>query len=721
VEAGRRSRLNAGGVARAARREWGLLALVIVTLVYVANAWTPSSYAHAGQMFGIPHSGAVLGKPRAIRSDEWAVATPYFQIAVANDLGPRNELSPYREPLKGFFALPSRDWSMALKPDLWGFLALDPAHAFSLHYAVLALAFVAGFTVLLRQLGCSPGFALAVGGTLFLSQFVQLWWTSNAPVLAYAPWPVVAYLWQAPWWRRGPAIALAVAVWLIGQLYPPFAVAAGFAFGFLLLAFRPQALAPSRLVVGVVAAAVGAGVAWLHYSELIPVMAATVYPGQRIASGGGVSMAWILAQAFPYLATQQFEPLARWATNACEIAVVGSLLPLAVLTFCDHRRLLGWIATHLRAVVVWVLGLGLMAAWMVLPIPGEHLPLVNLVPSGRMLWGMGLLFLLGFGVIASQAEWKETARRRAVFLALAVAAWVLSKLVLSKTPIEFDGFDLVVVPVLLIVMFARSFRPDLLPPRRAVMLVVIATAFLSFGQFNPVQPAGPIFERRPSPILDSFRAYAAANPKGWVVVPGIYGAAVNGAGVPAINHTLLQPQLAVFRQAYPELEPAVFNETFNRYAFAVPSIQWAPSVPQPDVVLIPPDPFAIPLPAEVAPPPDGLLAQGAVDAFDAVRLGPRRWGVAAGGWADWSGVAPGQALRVSLADPALGRIVKVSAYRLPRPGAVVERNDPSAFAAGFGVRLEIETTAELASFPKTALRLVSVDPARGVHLVPNGS
>ncbi|OXE35467.1 MAG: hypothetical protein CGW95_13675 [Phenylobacterium zucineum] len=168
-------------------RERGLIVLVILAMIYSVAAWTPTSFGQTAQVLGMPNAGPVFGEARPIRSDEWAVATPYYQIAVANHFGPRNELSPYKESLKAFFALPSRDWSMIFKPDLWGFLVLDPAHAYSLHYAILALAMVAGYTLLLRRLGCSPNYALVLSLTLFLSQFVQAWWTSNAAVFAYAP------------------------------------------------------------------------------------------------------------------------------------------------------------------------------------------------------------------------------------------------------------------------------------------------------------------------------------------------------------------------------------------------------------------------------------------------------------------------------------------------------------------------------------------------------
>ncbi len=697
---------------RVARTEWLLVAALALATLYAAAGWTPSNYGSATQALAVPRAGPVAGKARNVRSDDWAVATPYFQIAVANDLGPRDEISPYREPLKAVFALPSRDWSMAFKPDLWAFLVVDPAHAFSIHFATLSLAFVAGFALLFRRLGCSRGYAFAVASILFFSQFVQVWWSSNAPVLAWAPWPVLAYLWRGPWWARLPAIAYATAVWLIGQLYPPFILAAGLAFAVLFAAFRPEVLPPARLAPGLAAAALGAAVAWLHYRDLIPLMAQTAYPGQRLSDGGGFPPAWLAAHVLPYVATQGFQPLKLWNTNACEVGVVGSLLPLAVLVFCDHRALAAWARARPVAIGAWLAGLLLVLAWMLAPIPAEAAPLLNRVPPYRLAWGSGLLILGGFAVAGAAAPWRDTPLRRSVFLGLLVLAWAASKLVLADQPLELDGFDLAAPLIVLVALFARRFAPRALPPRRAVLIAVAACAYLTFGQFNPVQPASRIFADRPGVVLEVMRRYAETNPHGWAVAPIHYGAAVNGRGVPAINHVLLQPQLAFFRRAYPDMPQAAFDHTFNRYAHILPKPRWAPFVVQEDLVEVPADPFATPLRVEIGAPA-ALSRLGEVDRFEAVALGPSRWGVVLGGWADWLGVAEGQALRLQI-DPGVGRIVEARGYRLARPDVAAARRDARLFANGFGARLVVETHTPAAPGVE-AFQLQSSDPAAGVH------
>jgi hypothetical protein len=335
-----------------------------------------------------------------------------------------------------------------------------------------------------------------------------------------------------------------------------------------------------------------------------------------------------------------------------------------------------------------------------------------------MMWGFGLALMLGCAVVADAAPWRLSARRIGAFVLAVIGAWAVSKLALSPQPLALGRFDLAAVPILLAVLLASRRLRTPQDPRRLVVIALLVTAAATFGRFNPVQSAKVIFAPKSGPVLETFRAYAAAHPRGWVAAPGMYGAVLNGAGVGAINHTLLRPQPEVFGLAYPDLDAKTFNRVFNRYAHVAPRVQWAPSVVQADLVALPPDPFSISLPIEVAAPATGLAKAGALETVETVRLGQGRWGVTASGWAPWSGVAAGQGLRVALVDPDLVQIVGASAYRLPRPDIVLARNDPQAFAAGFGLRLEIESKSPPDG--RAALVVVGVDPGRGGWLIGPG-
>ncbi len=106
--------------------------------------------------------------------------------------------------------------------------------------------------------------------------------------------------------------------------------------------------------------------------------------------------------------------------------------------------------------------------------------------------------------------------------------------------------------------------------------------------------------------------------------------------------------------------------------------------------------------------PTPSVAGNPAEKVESVRLGPRHWGVALAGSTRWSGVEASQRLKVSMA-PGVGHVVSARAYRLPRPDIVMAQNDPTRFAAGFGLRLEIETVDELPEAPVGALTVVAVD------------
>src|SRR6476620_5723405 len=212
---------------------------IVSGIVYVGGAWTPSHYGIALGWIGAPELGPVLGTARPITSDEWAVATPYFQIAVANRLGEWNAYSPYHETLRSWLPLPTNNWSILFKPQLWGFLFLPPEYAFSLYHFVLIASFVWGFFILFTLLGIDWRFAMLGVVLIFFSRFNQVWWVSNGARFALAPWPLVAVLVPARWYWRFILVFYAAAVWMFSNVYPPFLIGGAWAFGVLLVAFRP--------------------------------------------------------------------------------------------------------------------------------------------------------------------------------------------------------------------------------------------------------------------------------------------------------------------------------------------------------------------------------------------------------------------------------------------------------------------------------------------------
>ena len=108
-----------------------ILGFILLGVIYVGNTYSPSSYGIVLEQLKVKNKGLVFGEPRAIRSDEWAVVTPLTQATVNNDFKRYNESSFYKEDLRINYGLPIKDWGMAFKPTMWGYLFLDPAYAYS--------------------------------------------------------------------------------------------------------------------------------------------------------------------------------------------------------------------------------------------------------------------------------------------------------------------------------------------------------------------------------------------------------------------------------------------------------------------------------------------------------------------------------------------------------------------------------------------------------------
>ncbi|MDH0172523.1 hypothetical protein N7367_13830 [Stenotrophomonas sp. GD04145] len=575
---------------RQARLCLGIVA--VLCLLYVAFALTPSSYAMASQYLGLAPIEPLLGKARGIRMDEWMVYTPYVQIAVANDFGATNAFSPYHETLRSFQALPLLDWGLLFKPYHWAFFILPPANAYSFFFMFMAMAFLCGWALFLRQLRVPPLAAVLVALTLYFSPYVQVWWTTNWGAFALAPWVAVAWLRIDNRWLRILASAYALVVWLLAVAYPPFIISALLAMGVLVLAFRRDALTVARLLDAAVAGSLALLAFLGYFHEAIEIVRNTVYPGQRESAGGGVNPVALLTHGFPNLMTRGFYPLPAFEpSNACEIAVFSSLLPLFTAVLADWTQVLRWARGHRLSLGVLVAGIALVACWIFLPVPMRigQLTGLSMVPPTRALLALGLLLNIGCAIVLVRGG-ARLGRGRLLLLAALLLAGCLLKFAFgqgsfSRLHATADAWPLLCVGVL---AFAAR-RPRFAAHPVALVLAVAALGnVLTNGLFNPVQSARPIFDMDRSAVLASMQARGARQAAdGALVVEGRYGALLSGVGIPAVNHTLYFPQLAYFRARFPDMPEDRFNTTFNRYHHVMVSDVAEPRSMYADLVEVP--------------------------------------------------------------------------------------------------------------------------------------
>jgi hypothetical protein len=126
-----------------------------------------------------------------------------------------------------------------------------------------------------------------------------------------------------------------------------------------------------------------------------------------------------------------------------------------------------------------------------------------------------------------------------------------------------------------------------LTARQVVIYSCVLANIAFFGFFNPILSAKEIFISRDTPIIRSLEKKQRADPRGWLVASGFPGAILNGQGLRSIQHALLSPHLQFFREYFPEMPEAEFNNMFNRYAHIHLVTDNKPYSPQPDVVGVP--------------------------------------------------------------------------------------------------------------------------------------
>ena len=566
------------------------LMLIALLSVYVLAQLTPSSYALALQVFGATPRWVSLGEPREIRTDEWAVWTPYMQATVRNHFQRYNGTSPYLEDLRNMNALPLLDWGLTFKPYFWPFFMFPPAYAYSFFFAFQVFCFLYGYRQLFRRLQVAD--ELAVGGSmlLFFCGYTQYWWTTLGPTLSFFPWVVLAAMQRHRWWKY-PLVGYTAVAWVFGMAYPPAVISLCFVAAILFCTFRNRTAGgiwEPLLMAGALACA--GALIWLYYHDLLRVTMQTVYPGHRRSSSGTESLRLLLGMLSPAFNQNGYQPLG--SLNICESGVVGSFLPLSVIAFIDYHAIRKLILGQMRSFPRWpaaILGgsMLLMLAWIFLPVPAllGKIFLWQFVPARRMFFAVGVLMTILCLWLLSACGVVLTLPRMCGFFGVVFAAIFSSKHLWSLAWKSTPRAEFLIFPVLLVASFLAWRRE--LTARQAVIYSCVVANLALFGFFNPLLSAREIFESRDTPTLRRLEKMQREDPRGWLVIGGFPGAVLNGQGFRSVQHVLISPHLQFFRERFPEMPEAEFNAIFNRYAHIRLEDVSAPYNPRFDMIALP--------------------------------------------------------------------------------------------------------------------------------------
>lgn len=582
--------------------------------VYVGQHWSPSSYGIVLRQLGVEQTGLVFGRPRPIRSDEWAVVTPLTQATVNNGFERTNKTSFYKEDLRINYGLPIFDWGLIFKPTMWAYLVADAARAYSFHWFAITALFLVGHALLFARLGLGQGASIFLAFGLYFTGFSQFWWSEKGPIFAFFPWTVWALLIPKPVVIRLLLFYWLSVSWLITNFYPPLFLSLAFVAATVLLSFGREWLKPRRLLALLATTAVAGATAALYLESYLRKTATTVYPGHRSAGGGAVPWAEWFAQFFPF-GTFDWKYQSVIGQNTSEVGCVGAAFLLMIVCFLEYGPRRNVVRDHVsrRHLVPLVGGLALMYAWMLLPLPpwvGAPL-LWNHVQPERMEYAAGLLLMLAAALWGQSARFVVSRSRFATWAAVVIIGWVLFK------EIRFDGAagvkaallrsnDLIVIPVLL-AAFVLARRFGWRPYESMLGASAVSGALVLVG-FNPIQSTVPIFARHDTHVTRAIDEEARAL-GGTLAMPGLPGAVFNGLGYASVAHVTAVPALDFWRSRYPTMPEGEFLQVFNRYSHVHLESVARPSSPSPDVVDVPIGAFwpgRVEIPEPIATPPQAL-------------------------------------------------------------------------------------------------------------------
>src|SRR5471032_177251 len=550
--------------------------VLLVAMVFTGLGLTGSSIGLGLGSTPFLHADnySIQGSDQPVRSDEWAVVTPLaiaqYNHQPANPVINRNVGEEGQNMLIiGMTGVPVAHLSAIAKPATWGFFLFDLKTALSWNwlFPVFSCFLTLGFV--LNTL--SPGYwrrAFLLSGVFSCSPYVVAWsnwpaYTVFFPCLACLC--LLAILKVNNTYKQlllGLTLGLSTAGFVF-ILYPPWQVSLGYVFiaitvGIVLRDGLYKAFSARRIAaigLGIIVALVMVGIWWLDAKPAIQSMVNTVYPGQRLSTGGDVSWSFLM-RGFTNIETVQ--QLQSPLSNQSEIASFYYwLVPLAaVFLIRAKEKALTYVEYLLALSMVFIL------FYMFIGIPTEvaQYSLWGRVPATRADLALGLTAIILTSVLLTDRPHGAPLNNRLPLLAVMVSmAWTfVVYLGVSKLDVSITlGINNAEKTAVLFITFAtgyylimRQFRP--------FILLSLGLALATTLSFNPLNVApNKVFNTaaKANGNMPESRRILILN--GWVSSMFLLA-----SGTPVASGTFYYPQKTPWTRLDPE---ATQRDIYNRY------------------------------------------------------------------------------------------------------------------------------------------------------------
>lgn len=545
-------------------------------LLCVIGGISGSSIGLASQFTGTQDTGILFGISRPIRSDEWAVLTPFtlsqYQTGFSYTSG---LLRAAATDITTVYALPVMDISMVFHPFMLGYLFLPPAQGLAFFWCgrIIAL-FLVSFEMMRIITGDRRGLS-AVGALLMtLAPLVQWWFAVNGLVemLVGGQLAIVLfhyYVDEPRFWMRTLLVAcmmLCLGMFLFA-LYPAWEVPLAYLF-LVLLAWQVwenrgklMALPKRDVLVWILGIAILAMLVartiYLSW-DAIQITQNTVYPGQRSSTGGGcISLLFSYADsvALPIFNSFPF-------SNPCESAAVIDLFPLpyilALIIFFREKN------KDFLSIGLFILG-AVLILYGVVGFP-ELLAKVTLFSHSTASRTMAIAGFVGLFLLVRSLSLMRHPVRRAPAAMIAVLTCLLalcSYLTYTSGYLDSKAICAIVLGTVAI----PTYLALRYPMRKAAMLFCMVMVVISVyaGAFvNPVRSGLAVVYDSPLYTAVS-EVVSEDSTASWAVISDMTfeNNLLAIAGAPTINTVNTYPDLALWSKI--DLT-GKYADIYNRYA-----------------------------------------------------------------------------------------------------------------------------------------------------------
>jgi len=519
-------------------------------------------------------TGILFGTPRFIRSDEFAVNTPFMFSQFYNYSG----AYPYfSDTIRGastdtfiINALPSWDIATMFRPFLWGYLILGPIKGLSFFWVgrLLALLLVS-FELAMVYTNKDKWLSLAAAVLIAFAPIVQ--WFFSVSLVEMLIFGQGALLCLYHYLRAEyPLLKVCLPLlfsWCLGAciltLYPAWQVPLLYVFAALLiyLILENKKHFKKNLKVDILAWVLCSLLliaslyhVWTMSSGTIETALGTAYPGNRIEFGGGG-----FTSLFRYGASIFF-PLSDASLNACESAGFFDFFPLgtilsvyAMLTARKaDRMLLPLLIAQVILMAYCVFGL---------PEPLARITLLSFTTTNRIMVIIGFVNLLLL-IRTLHLLVLTPSPKRALFISAILALFVtLGSMATTGNYLGTStGIALLVTLLIGFMLALLAYRDNY---KKLFVLYVILILGASGGLVNPVQRGADVIYE--SNLVKAIQRVTTNDSDAlWLVESGYPITNLPlVVGAPTINSTNTYPNLERWRLLDPN---GLYEDLYNRYA-----------------------------------------------------------------------------------------------------------------------------------------------------------